>query len=163
MARELRDDGYTAGYHRQKPEDDDWTRRYLRGRAIPCEGPMLDHALEELDADQWSKLKNAWRQHEYQRNQSRIYTRGFNTAKKLGWLWQRVIAMGLITEEDALALAGESEKWPFYDDAGCEFVIRHSLGMAAERAKKAAELSVGKDVSPLWEYLTKSKKYRQTK
>ena len=129
----------------------------------PVRGPMLDHALEELDADQWSKLKNAWRQHEYQRNQSRIYTRGFNTAKKLGWLWQRVIAMGLITEEDALALAGESEKWPFYDDAGCEFVIRHSLGMAAERAKKAAELSVGKDVSPLWEYLTKSKKYRQTK
>jgi hypothetical protein len=52
---------YIRGHCRKPPDDEDWARRYLRRRRIPCEGAALRAALDALDAADWERMKAAWR------------------------------------------------------------------------------------------------------
>ena len=92
------------------PDNDDWTRRWLRSHRIPCEGDRLDSALESLDSAQWARLKAAWRKSEERRRGGFVMDLGrvLNRGKKLGSIWRRLIAWRVISEADALLLANDA-------------------------------------------------------
>jgi hypothetical protein len=125
------------------PDDEDWSRRWLRRHRIPCEGGQLRAALDALDGAAWQRLKAAWRQHGQRRRDPVLWgvAGALNAGKRLGPVWCRLIAWGVISEENARLLAGWSVRTPvgdltFYDDAGARFVLTHALGLLIEEARK---------------------------
>jgi hypothetical protein len=125
------------------PDDEDWSRRWLRRRRIPCEGGQLRAALDALDGAAWGRLKAAWRQHE-QRDRDPIQSgvaRALNAGKRLGPVWCRLIAWGIISEADARLLASQrtASGVTFYDDAGARFVVRFILTAHVQAVRKAEQ------------------------
>jgi hypothetical protein len=136
--------GKVEGIRRTTPDSDDWLRRYLRRRNIPCEGEALEAALGSLDGPTWNRLKAAWRKREERHlgPMSCGMNRAYNAGKRLGPIWQRLIALGVIAEEDARLIAEEpsltgSTNCPdFFGDFGAKFVLSLVLGEAANAARK---------------------------
>jgi hypothetical protein len=112
---------------RTQPGNDDWTRRYLRRLHVPCEGEQLKPALDSLDAPAWQRLKAAWRQDQCRRFGSKkvFIDEVLQHAERLGFIWERLIAWGVISEADAHLLAsqplgnGAPVKNLFGDDGAC--------------------------------------------
>ena len=97
---------------RQVPLGRGWLRRYLRAHlkvTVPLntDDDEWRHICNEIPAKDWVRVKKAWRQH--QRNDSPRHLQYVHAAneenKRLGFFWQRLIAQGFVTEEDALLLA----------------------------------------------------------
>jgi hypothetical protein len=131
---------------RVPPYDKDWARRWLRRRRIPCEGDQLQAALDSLDGPTWQRLKAAWRKREERLYGGSQYlvSGALNKGKRLGAVWLRLIAWGVITEDEARLLAGTatSHGTTFYSDAGATFVLSFALGQmvdALRNAPKAAQ------------------------
>src|SRR5262245_39423274 len=98
---------YVHGRWRTPPDSEDWTRRYLRDRHIPCEGDDLTTALDSLNSRQWAALKAAWRRRQWRRHGwiARVVNNAFKEGKRLGPIWQQLIAWDVISEADAVTLA----------------------------------------------------------
>jgi hypothetical protein len=124
------------------PDNDDWTRRWLRSHRIPCEGDRLDSALESLDSAQWARLKAAWRKSEERRRGGFVMDLGrvLNRGKKLGSIWRRLIAWRVISEADALLLANDAPPGKpdatFYSDSGARLYLSVALGRQVDAVRK---------------------------
>lgn len=130
--REIRD--WSDGRHRSPP-DEDWARRWLRALGVECEGDALNPALDSLDSEQWARMKAAWRNHKARRKRAQHYSDIWATRQqRLGGLWRRCIALGLVSEEDARTLAESLADTPMsgWGDAGCRFCMNVATGRAAE-------------------------------
>jgi hypothetical protein len=121
---------------RTQPDNDDWTRRYLRRLHVPCEGEQLKPALESLDGPAWERLKAAWRQNQCRRfgeSKGGFLNALFQDLRRFGPIWERLIAWGVISETDAHLLAsqplgdGAPLKNLFGDDGAC-VVLKAALG-----------------------------------
>src|SRR5262245_22701745 len=127
---------------RVPPDNDDWTRRYLRRLDIPCEGPQLAAALDSLDARQWQAMKAAWRKREEREHGpwSMTLDRVLTQDKRLGAVWLRLIAWGVISEEDALLLASAATSGgtTFSSNAGAKFCLAHALSCQVEATRREA-------------------------
>jgi hypothetical protein len=128
---------------REIPHDTDWLRRHLRRYrrelprgATPAQIADLCAAIPSAD---WAALKNAWRQRE-----KRAHPYGpemghgemWHKLKRLGPLWERLIAMRLVTEEDALVLAEGGGKWTMYSDSGAVATFSILTSQAADQQRK---------------------------
>ena len=124
------------------PDNDDWTRRWLRSHRIPCEGDRLASALESLDSAQWARLKAAWRKSEERRRGGFVMDLGrvLNRGKKLGSIWRRLIAWRVISEADALLLANDAPPGKpdatFYSDSGARLYLSVALGRQVNAVRK---------------------------
>jgi hypothetical protein len=126
--------GKAGRSRRTTPDSDDWLRRYLRRLKIPCEGEALKAALRSLDGPTWDRLKAAWRKHT-EREGGPFATgmaRALIHGKRLGPIWQRLIAWGVISEADAYFLATEPSRMggefsDFFADSGAKFVLACAL------------------------------------
>jgi hypothetical protein len=144
MARSVDECAASGGHYRQPPWDEDWTRRYLRKRNIKCEGDNLQTALEGLSEEAWKRMKAAFRKRESVRGRMDYFT-SLAFKKELGFLWRRVIAMGLVAEEDAKIICQTQEVG---SDPDCRFFFIHLTHAAAmqcvaqkeEAFKQAAQM-----------------------
>jgi hypothetical protein len=84
--------------------------------------------------------------------------RALTDAKRLGPIWLRLIAWGVISEDDANLLAGTATSLAttFYSDAGAKYVL--SLGLsqmvdATRNAPKAAQKERDAAAAYLWDHV----------
>jgi hypothetical protein len=129
---------------RTLPENDDWTRRYLRRLNIPCEGEQLQGALDSLDGPTWQRLKNAWRQRTVRTEgpMQQLVNHVFNQGRRFGSVWERLIAWGVISEEDARLLASQevgSGRRTLFDDAGAKICLELALSTQVEVVRQSKE------------------------
>ena len=142
--RELRDGDYYRGRYRTPPDDEDWTRQWLRRLGVACEGEQLQPALASLDSAQWARMKAAWRNHKKRRKDGEHYSDLWATRKKrLGPLWRRCIALGLVSEADAIAMAQNMDDGGYtaggiaWGDAGCRLTISLATAQMAAACREA--------------------------
>lgn len=118
-----------------------WLRRYLRDRlkvTVPsnADDDEWQRICDEIPAMDWIRVKNAWYQHQH--NNTPRYMRYVHAAdeesKRLGLFWQRLIAQGFITEEDALLLAENFfQGLGGYSDEMAKDMVRKILSGVANR------------------------------
>ncbi len=131
---------------RQVPLGRGWLRRHLRDRlkvTVPLNAD--DHEWQqicnEIPAKDWVRVKRAWRQH--QLSDTPRYMRYVHAAneerKRLGFFWQRLIAQGFVTEDDALLLAENFFQGPGgYSDEMAKDMVRKILSGVADRYRTKA-------------------------
>lgn len=139
--RELRDGDYYRGRYRTAPDDEDWTRRWLRQIGVDCEGDQLQPVLESLDSAQWERMKVAWRNHKKRRKDSEWFSAAWATRRKrLGPLWRRCIALGVVSEASAIAMAQNMDNAGYealaWSDAGCRLCMSIATGQAADACRE---------------------------
>jgi hypothetical protein len=135
MATDRKFDGedpeYIQGHYRKPPDNADWARRYLRRRLIECEGDDLQTALDSLDSAEWARMRAAWRKREERSGGGRAiaFNRDSNDYRFLGRIWRKLIAWGVISEENARLLAEGDRRnlLRFYCDAGARYVLSLAL------------------------------------
>jgi hypothetical protein len=126
------------------PDDVDWARRYLRRRGVPCEGEQLQAALESLDGPSWQRMKNAARQQTARRcgPAARMLEGLWRRDQRLGPVWQRLIAWGVISEDDARLLASDipqnSPAGFGFTNVWAKLVLSVVLGHEVDKLRKKA-------------------------
>jgi hypothetical protein len=124
------------------PDDVDWARRYLRRRGVPCEGEQLQAALESLDGPGWRRMKNAARQQTARRfgPAARMLEGLWRHGKRPGPVWRRLIAWGVLSEDDARLLASDiprnSPAGFGFTDAWAKHVLSVFLGQRADELRE---------------------------
>ena len=118
-----------------------WLRRYLRTSLklnVPSntDDDEWQRICDAIPAEDWLQVKNAWHQH--QNDGSPRYLRHVHATneenKRLGMFWQRLIAQGFVTEEDALLLAENFfQGLGGYSDEMAKDIIRKILHGVADR------------------------------
>jgi hypothetical protein len=131
---------------RALPDNDDWTRRYLRRLKIPCEGEQLQRALDSLDASTWQRMKNAWRQRTKRTEGAMqlLVNHIVNQGRRFGSIWERLISWGAISEEDARLLASQEvgrDRRTLFDDAGAKLYLTLALSAQVEAVRQSKEKS----------------------
>src|SRR5262245_26713467 len=129
---------------RTPPDDDDWTRRYLRRLKVPCEGEQLQAALDSLDARTWRRMKDAWRQRSFHRHGPMarfIEWQWCQGQKRFGAVWDRLLAWGVVSEEEAHLLAsqplGDTKTLKnLYGDVGACALLRLALGQMLDSLRR---------------------------
>ena len=126
---------------RQVPLGRSWLRRYLRDRlkvTVPLniDDDEWQHICDEIPSKDWVRVKKAWHQHQH--NDTPRHLRHVHAAneesKRLGFFWQRLIAQGFVTEEDALLLAENFFQGPGgYSDEMAKDIVRKILTGVADR------------------------------
>jgi hypothetical protein len=105
-------------------------------------GGQLRAALDALDGPTWGRLKAAWRKRQERcRGTLQVNVNGaLNRGKRLGPIWLRLIAWGVISEEDARFLAGASPAThpdlTFYDDNGAKLYLEIALGNQVDAVRR---------------------------
>ena len=131
---------------RQVPLGRGWLRRYLRDRLkvnvpLNTDDDEWQRICDEIPAKDWVRVKNACRQHQH--NDTPRYMRYVHAAneesKRLGFFWQRLIAQGYVTEEDALLLAENFfQGLGGYSDEIAKDMVRKILSGVADRYRTKA-------------------------
>ena len=131
---------------RQVPLRRGWLRRYLRDRLNVTVPLNIDDdewqcICDKIPAKDWVRVKNAWRQHQH--NDAPRYLRYVHAtneeSKRVGLFWQRLIAQGFVTEEDALLLAENFfQGLGGYSDEMAKDMVRKILSGVADRYRTKA-------------------------
>ncbi|MDH3449004.1 MAG: hypothetical protein OEO18_12760 [Gammaproteobacteria bacterium] len=131
---------------RQVPLGRGWLRRYLRDHlelTVPLntDDDEWQRICDEIPTKDWVRVRKAWRQHQH--NHTPRYMRYVHAAneesKRLGFFWQRLIAQGFITEEDALLLAENFfQGLGGYSDEMAKDMVRTILSGVADRYRTKA-------------------------
>ena len=123
-----------------------WLRRYLRDRlkvTVPLnsDDDEWQRICDEIPAKDWVRVKNAWRQHQHCDTPRYMqYVHASNEeGKRLGLFWQRLIAQGFITKEEALLLAENFfQGIGGYSDEMAKDMVRKILSGVADRFRTKA-------------------------
>ncbi len=136
---------------RQVPSGRRWLRRYLRDRLhvnVPsnADDEEWQHICDEIPARDWTRVKNAWRQHQHHDKPRYIrYIDADNEeCKRLGIFWRRLIAQDFVSEEDALLLAENFfQGIGGYSDEMAKNMVRKILSGVAERYRTNSTMATG--------------------
>ena len=131
---------------RQVPTGRGWLRRYLRDRlkvTVPLntDDDEWQRICDEIPAMDWARVKKAWRQHQHSDTPRYMqYVHASNEEdKRLGLFWQRLIAQGFITKEEALLLAENFfQGLGGYSDEMAKDMVRKILSGVADRYRTKA-------------------------
>ena len=99
------------------------------------------HICDEIPSKDWVRVRNAWRQRQHSdtpRYMSYIHAAN-EESKRLGFFWQRLIAQGFVTKEDAFLLA--ENFFPGaggYSDELAKDMVRKILSGVADRYRTRA-------------------------
>ena len=134
---------------RQVPLGRSWLRRYLRDHlkvTVPSntDDDQWQHICDEIPAEDWVAVQNAWRQHRYNdapRHMKYIHAAN-EESKRLGFFWQRLIAQEFVTKEDALLLAENFfQGLGGYSDEMAKDIVRKILSGAADQYRTKATMT----------------------
>jgi hypothetical protein len=92
-------------------------------------------------------MKAAWRQRTQRRDgaMTSCIAEVLKADKRLGPIWRRLIAWGVISEEEARLLAASATRrgTTFYDDRGARFVLGLALGQLIEATARGRQKEPG--------------------
>lgn len=124
------------------PEETSWLRRYCRNKLrieipLDVEPDELRRICAEIPTKDWRKLQKAYAQANYSYHRKDLWLGELQTKfKDLSSTWRRLIAMRVVTEEEARLLAEwVAAPFPMWSDSAACSMLRVALAPLLEDAK----------------------------